>query len=220
MQDFELKNKTNRVYVAISTLSIHVTIGESQSDKSNIIVIEKSKEIYDKLKSYKSVSALVKYAKANALPSPTLATDLPSEFVVSEGNPSPVALAPTTGDTPIPCTPTALCDECFDTPQERETLCNACKQRKISSQEMPLDTSLVFKLHSDEFGVTLRHDYSSDYMTITKIKNLRPVYEVGLWYSEGILSLLLASRNAQTLFTLAECLENRHGLHNDLPEPA
>lgn len=219
MQDFQIMNGANGVIVNLFDDYLTVT----NFDKEPYFLKDSASKLslnhYDKLKSYKSVSALLKYAKAHALPSPNTATLL-CEPVAVEGNPSPVALAPTTGDTPIPCTPTALCDECFDTPQEGETLCNACKQRKISSQEMPLDTSLVFKLHSDEFGVTLRHDYSSDYMTITKIKNLRPVYEVGLWYSEGILSLLLASRNAQTLFTLAECLENRHGLHNDLPEPA
>lgn len=85
MQDFRLDTAKSFVAVSIEKDHIWVSNGSINNNESYSL----SFDHYEKLKSYKSVSALLKYAKANQLDSSSQqAHDLPSDDLACELSPS------------------------------------------------------------------------------------------------------------------------------------
>ena len=86
MKDFMLHTAKTSVAVSIESDHIWVSNGEMNSNNESYNL---SFDHYQKLKSYKSVSALLKYAKANQLDTPSHPShDLPSDDSLGGVSPS------------------------------------------------------------------------------------------------------------------------------------
>lgn len=221
-----LKTKTHNVEVFVNEQLpdiIQVALWENGlvGDAVERINLANTHENRIKLIEYKSLSALVKYAKANQLDVVTFVSNENENNALSVLDSDTKEDSRTVSATSIPlavdsseqaCLPgESACESAANPPPAAVSSPTTGSTLFSVKDTMPLDTRMVFRLACSSFKVTLWHDYGENFIGIEKSYfitafpdcELPPPIRLDIPYTADNLAMLLSCRNAHTLFNIA-----------------